>query len=123
MGATAPPTSSIQPATASSYGTSSTTATVARNRVHIHASPEDVFAVLADPCRYPEWVVGASSIREYDEGFPAVGSRFHHEVGPGPLNLKDYSEVTEVDPPRRLVLKAKARPLGTATIELDLRER
>ncbi|HKF83489.1 MAG TPA: SDR family NAD(P)-dependent oxidoreductase [Solirubrobacterales bacterium] len=95
---------------------------MARNRVHIHAPPEEVFAVLADPCRYPEWVVGATGIRDYDEGFPAVGSRFHHEVGPGPLNLKDYSEVTEVEPPRRLVLKAKARPLGTATIELDLRE-
>ncbi|HEX5984752.1 MAG TPA: SDR family NAD(P)-dependent oxidoreductase [Solirubrobacterales bacterium] len=96
---------------------------MARNRVHIDAPPDEVFAVLSDPDCYPGWVVGASEIREYDEGFPEVGSRFHHEVGPGPLNIRDYSEVVEVDPPRRLVLKAKARPLGTATIELDLRER
>jgi NAD(P)-dependent dehydrogenase (short-subunit alcohol dehydrogenase family)/uncharacterized protein YndB with AHSA1/START domain len=95
---------------------------MARNRVHIHASPEEVFAVLADPERYPEWVVGADKIRDYDEEFPQVGSRFHHKVGPGPINIRDHSEVLEVDPPRRLVLKAKARPLGTATIELDLRE-
>jgi len=30
--------------------------------------------------------------------------------------------VTEIDAPRRLVLKAKARPLGTATIAIDLAE-
>lgn len=95
---------------------------MARNRVHIHASPEEVFAVLSDPECYPKWVVGADTIRDYDEGFPAVGSRFHHKVGPGPINIRDYTEVTENDPPRRLVLKAKARPLGTATIALDLKE-
>jgi NAD(P)-dependent dehydrogenase (short-subunit alcohol dehydrogenase family)/uncharacterized protein YndB with AHSA1/START domain len=95
---------------------------MARNRVHIHASPEDVFAFLTDPDCYPKWVVGAAGIRDYDEGFPAVGSRFHHKVGSWPVGVKDYTEVTEVDPPHRIVLKAKARPLGTATIELALRE-
>lgn len=95
---------------------------MARNRVHIHATPEEVFAVLADPERYPEWVVGADTIRDYDEEFPQVGSRFHHKVGPGPVNIRDHSEVLEVEAPHRLVLKAKARPLGTATIKLDLRE-
>jgi len=95
---------------------------MARNRVHIDASPEDVFAVLADPPRYPEWVVGAAGIRDEDSEFPAVGSRFHHKVGSWPVGLKDYTEVTEVEPPRRIVLKAKARPLGTARIEIELRE-
>ncbi|HEV2790608.1 MAG TPA: SDR family NAD(P)-dependent oxidoreductase [Solirubrobacterales bacterium] len=95
---------------------------MARNRVHIHAAPEQVFAILADPERYPDWVVGADAIRDYDEEFPRLGSRFHHKVGPGPVNIRDYTEVVEVDPPNRLVLKAKARPLGTATIALDLQE-
>jgi NAD(P)-dependent dehydrogenase (short-subunit alcohol dehydrogenase family)/uncharacterized protein YndB with AHSA1/START domain len=95
---------------------------MARNRVHIHATPEKVFAVLSDPECYPRWVVGADKIRDYDEEFPEVGSRFHHKVGPGPINIRDHSEVIELDAPRRLVLKAKARPLGTATIELDLAE-
>ncbi|HKO37348.1 MAG TPA: SDR family NAD(P)-dependent oxidoreductase [Solirubrobacterales bacterium] len=95
---------------------------MARNRVHIHATPEQVFTVLSDPENYPKWVVGADRIRDYDEEFPQVGSRFHHKVGPGPVNIRDHSEVIEVDPPRRLVLKAKARPLGTATIALDLEE-
>jgi NAD(P)-dependent dehydrogenase (short-subunit alcohol dehydrogenase family)/uncharacterized protein YndB with AHSA1/START domain len=95
---------------------------MARNRVHIDASPEEVFAVLADPQRYPDWVVGAAGIRDEDAEFPAVGSRFHHKVGSWPVGIKDYTEVMEVEPPQRIVLKAKARPLGTATIELDLHE-
>lgn len=95
---------------------------MARNRVHIGASPEEVFTVLSDPDCYPGWVVGAAGIRDADEEFPAVGSQFHHEVGPGPIQIRDRTEVVEVDPPRRLVLKAKARPLGTATIALDLEE-
>jgi NAD(P)-dependent dehydrogenase (short-subunit alcohol dehydrogenase family)/uncharacterized protein YndB with AHSA1/START domain len=95
---------------------------MATNRVHIHASPEKVFALLADPGCYPRWVVGAAGIRDSDEEFPAVGSRFHHKVGSWPVGLKDHTEVTEIDPPNRIVLKAKARPLGTATIALDLRE-
>jgi NAD(P)-dependent dehydrogenase (short-subunit alcohol dehydrogenase family)/uncharacterized protein YndB with AHSA1/START domain len=95
---------------------------VASNRVHIDASPAEVFAILSNPNCYPEWVVGGAGIRDYDEEFPAVGSRFHHKVGSWPVGLKDHTEVLEVEPPNRLVLKAKARPLGTATIELDLEE-
>jgi NAD(P)-dependent dehydrogenase (short-subunit alcohol dehydrogenase family)/uncharacterized protein YndB with AHSA1/START domain len=95
---------------------------MARNRVHIDAAPGEVFAVLADPCRYPDWVVGAAGIRDQDEGFPEVGSRFHHKVGSWPVGLEDHTEVLEVDPPHRLVLKAKARPLGTAMIALHLQE-
>lgn len=95
---------------------------MARNRVHIHATPEQVFAILSDPENYPKWVVGAAGIRDQDGEFPAVGSRFHHKVGSWPVGVKDHTEVLEVEAPHRLVLKAKARPLGTATIELDLRE-
>jgi NAD(P)-dependent dehydrogenase (short-subunit alcohol dehydrogenase family)/uncharacterized protein YndB with AHSA1/START domain len=95
---------------------------MATNRVHIHAGPEEVFAVLADPERYPEWVVGAAGLRDADAEFPAVGSRFHHKVGSWPVGLKDHTEVIEVEPPKRIVLKAKARPLGTATIAIDLEE-
>ena len=95
---------------------------MARNRVHIHASPQEVFAVLSDAESYPRWVVGAAGVRESDEDFPAVGSRFHHKVGSWPVGLKDHTEVTEIDPPRRIVLKAKARPMGTASIAIDLAE-
>jgi short-subunit dehydrogenase/uncharacterized protein YndB with AHSA1/START domain len=96
---------------------------MARNRIHIVASPEQVFAVLADPCRYAEWVVGAATVRDADDDFPAPGSRFHHRVGMRPFTLADHTEVAAVDPPWRIELKAKARPLGTADIALELSER
>ncbi len=67
-------------------------------------------------------MVGAAGLRDCDEDFPAVGSRFHHKVGSWPIGLNDHTEVLEHEPTRRIVLKAKARPLGTATIAIDLAE-
>jgi NAD(P)-dependent dehydrogenase (short-subunit alcohol dehydrogenase family)/uncharacterized protein YndB with AHSA1/START domain len=96
---------------------------IARNRVHIEATPEQVFRVLADAERYADWVVGASRVTDHDPDFPAAGARFSHRVGLRPLTLSDHTEVVSVDPPRRIELKAKARPLGTADIEIELRER
>jgi uncharacterized protein YndB with AHSA1/START domain len=95
---------------------------VARNETHIDASPERVFAVLADWRAYGEWIVGTRAIRGADPEFPAAGTRFHHRVGVGPLTLDDDTTVVEVDPPRKLVLRARARPLGTAIVELLLEE-
>jgi NAD(P)-dependent dehydrogenase (short-subunit alcohol dehydrogenase family) len=78
--------------------------------------------VLADADRYPDWVVGASHTVESDPEFPAPGARFRHRVGIRPLTLTDYTEVVALDPPHRVELKAKARPLGTADIAITLRE-
>jgi uncharacterized protein YndB with AHSA1/START domain len=94
---------------------------VAINEIHIDAPPERVFAVLADWRSYGDWVVGSRYIRGADPGFPAVGTRFHHQVGVGPLHLNDHTEVLEVDQPGKLVLRAKARPfLGTAIVDLRM---
>jgi uncharacterized protein YndB with AHSA1/START domain len=82
--------------------------------------PERVFTVLSDPEAYADWVVGAHSIRGADPTWPAVGSRFHHRVGIPPLTVADHTEVLEVDPSRRLVLRARARPIGTAIVALQL---
>jgi uncharacterized protein YndB with AHSA1/START domain len=93
---------------------------MARNQSFIAAEPERVFAVLADADRYGDWVVGSKEIRDVEGPFPAPGSRFHHSVGVGPLVVRDHTEVLEVDAPRRLKLEAKARPLGCATVTLEL---
>jgi uncharacterized protein YndB with AHSA1/START domain len=96
---------------------------MARNERLIAASPERIFSVLSDPDSYGHWVVGSDTIRDADEGWPAVGTRFHHRVGWGPLKVNDHTEVLAVDAPNRLQLKAKARPLGTATVTLTLERR
>lgn len=84
------------------------------------AAPDEVFAVLADAASYSHWVVGSQRIRSVEGEFPLPGSRFHHVVGVGLLQVRDHTEVLECDPPRLLVLHARARPLGTARIRLEL---
>jgi uncharacterized protein YndB with AHSA1/START domain len=96
---------------------------MSRNARFIAAPPERVFSVLADPRNYAEWVVGSQEIRDADAAFPAAGSRFHHSVGVGPLVLRDHTEVLACEPPRSLRLKARARPLGSATVTLMLQPR
>ena len=93
---------------------------MARNTAHFDATPEQVWAVLADPDSYGEWVVGSKHIRDADPEWPQPGSRFHHTVGIGPLELKDDTEVLEAREPERIVLRARARPTGVANVILDL---
>ncbi|MFF0487818.1 SRPBCC family protein [Nocardia sp. NPDC004068] len=88
----------------------------------VDASPEDVFAVLSDGWLYGLWVVGASHIRDVDPGWPAVGTRIHHSIGPWPLNRRDITVVRALEPPRMLELEARLWPLGAALIRLDLEE-
>jgi uncharacterized protein YndB with AHSA1/START domain len=93
---------------------------VAHNVIEIDAPPERVWEVLSDPSCYPRWVVGARDFRDADPEFPAIGSKFHHRVGVGPLTVADHTEVVDVNPPWRIELKARARPLGAADIVLQV---
>ncbi len=86
----------------------------------IQASPSAVFDVLADPRSYVYWVIGSREIRESDADWPRPGSRFAHTVNVGPLRVQDHTEVEELEPGRRLQLRAKARPFGTARVSLEL---
>jgi len=96
---------------------------VSTNRRFIPAPPEAVWRVLADPESYGHWVVGSKCIRDADPSWPAPGSRFHHTVGVGPLTIDDHTESLAHDPPRRLELRAYARPLGVAKVILELEPR
>ena len=82
--------------------------------------PEAVFSVLADGWLYASWVVGASRIRGVEPGWPAEGSRIHHSFGVWPALIDDSTSVLEYDPPRRMVLKARGWPLGSARVVLEV---
>lgn len=86
------------------------------NAMRIDASPAEVFAVLADANTYEDWVVGCDDIRAVEGDWPAVGARFFHTVGVGPLKVKDNTVVIEVEPDKLLVLEARARPAGVAKV-------
>ncbi|MBJ7330937.1 MAG: SRPBCC family protein [Solirubrobacteraceae bacterium] len=93
---------------------------MAQNETIIDVEPQRVWDVLADGRNYGYWVVGSSEIRDVDNDWPAVGSRFHHKVGWGPLKVADHTRVDESRAPIRLKLRAKARPLGTAEVTMQL---
>ena len=86
----------------------------------MHATPEQVWDVLADGWLYPLWVVGASRMREVDDQWPAAGSKLHHSVGNWPLLIDDDTEVLESIPGSRLVLEARAWPTGKAKVTVRL---
>ncbi|MDQ1395117.1 MAG: hypothetical protein QOG64_376 [Acidimicrobiaceae bacterium] len=93
---------------------------MARNEIDIAAPPSAVYDVLIDANCYPSWVVGAKDVRDVDDDWPAIGSRFHHSVGFGPLTLKDSTRIVETVPAERLVLEVRARPAGKGKVTLDL---
>jgi uncharacterized protein YndB with AHSA1/START domain len=96
---------------------------VATSERFMLAAPESVWAALADPGGYGYWVVGSKTIRDADPSWPAPGARFHHTIGVGPLTVADHTESLEAHAPELLRLRAKGRPLGTATVTLELSPR
>jgi len=93
---------------------------MSRNSRVIKASAQQVWDVLADGWLYPLWVVGASRMRQVEDGWPAEGTRLHHSVGSWPLLLDDDTKVLEAVAPRRLVVQARAWPSGEARVSIDL---
>ena len=93
---------------------------MARNTTTVDVEARKVFDVLTDPYSYEHWVVGSRTVRGVDADWPKEGSRFHHNVGFGPINTSDNTKILEIDPPWRLVLEARARPAGVAKVVLTL---
>jgi hypothetical protein len=83
-------------------------------------TPDRVWSVLSDGWLYPLWVVGASRIREVEDGWPAVGTRIHHSVGAWPLLIDDYTEVLLCEAERVIELRARAWPTGEASVRIRL---
>jgi uncharacterized protein YndB with AHSA1/START domain len=89
----------------------------------VSATPEQVWDVLADGWLYPLWVVGASRMREVDDGWPTEGAELHHSVGAWPVLVDDTTTVTECRPGAFLALRARAWPGGEAWVRLHLEAR
>jgi uncharacterized protein YndB with AHSA1/START domain len=93
---------------------------MATNERFMPVPPEAVWDALADAGGYGYWVVGSKTIRDADPHWPQPGSRFHHTVGVGPLEISDHTESLEAQRPSLLRIRAKARPLGTAKVTLTM---
>jgi uncharacterized protein YndB with AHSA1/START domain len=93
---------------------------VASNTRFMPVPPVAVWEALADAGDYGYWVVGSKLIRDADPEWPAPGSKFHHTIGVGPFKLSDHTVSLEAERPRRLKIRAKGRPVGTASVTLTL---
>ncbi|WBQ08296.1 SRPBCC family protein [Kribbella sp. CA-293567] len=96
---------------------------MSENERLIHASVEDVFAVLTDGWSYASWVVGASRIRDVEPGWPQPGHSIHHSVGAWPLLINDATTVQQYEPLRHLELKVRAWPTGEGMVEFVATDR
>ncbi|MFD7554324.1 SRPBCC family protein [Streptomyces sp. NPDC059835] len=87
----------------------------------VRRPPQAVWAVLADPEAYGEWVVGPSESTPLDGAWPAVGARLRYTVRLGPWSLDGITTVRHSEPGTELELEASFKSLGTARIFLQLR--
>ena len=78
------------------------------NGVFIRATPDAVFAYVADLSRHKEWAADTVNTVPHEEGPVAVGKRYrsdnHFQLG----DVHDELEVTIYDPPRRFGFVARA---------------
>ncbi|NQX27663.1 SRPBCC family protein [Microbacteriaceae bacterium VKM Ac-2854] len=86
----------------------------------INATPEAIFAVLADGWVFPAWVVGASRMRAVDPNWPHVGSTLQHSFGVWPLVLNDTTTSIQWNPPFRFEIRPEGWPLGAAKVVLEV---
>ncbi|MFE2070433.1 SRPBCC family protein [Streptomyces sp. NPDC059467] len=87
----------------------------------IRRPPHAVWAVLADPACYGEWVVGPTRSVPLDQTWPAVGSRLRYTVRLGFWSADGVTTVRHQEPGSELELEASFKRLGTARIFLQLR--
>jgi uncharacterized protein YndB with AHSA1/START domain len=90
---------------------------MAHNTIHVDVPPQAVWEVVADPRLYGNWVVGASTTRAVEGRWPEPGAVLHHTQL---MLINDTTTVLESEPPRRLVLEARARPLVVAHVDIKL---
>jgi uncharacterized protein YndB with AHSA1/START domain len=88
--------------------------------VEIDRRPEDVFAYVTDPSRFPEWQSAVVSARQLDGGPLNQGSRISLTRRIGRRQQTMTSELTEFSPPRSYafrVLDGPVRALGRGQFE------
>lgn len=82
---------------------------------------EDVWAVLADPTRYGDWVVGTSDSAPDEGMWPEVGADITYTVRLGWWSAQGRTVVRRSEAPHVLELEAESGWLGTARIALKVR--
>ncbi|MEW1614157.1 MULTISPECIES: SRPBCC family protein [unclassified Streptomyces] len=82
---------------------------------------EAVWAVLADPRRYGDWVVGTSESTPDEGTWPELGAGITYTVQLGWWSARGRTVVRRCEAPHVLELEAESGWLGTARIALKVR--
>ncbi len=86
--------------------------------VRIARPRQDVWDVLADVQRQPEWMKDALSIEMLTDGPMRVGSTMKVPTQIGPFRTTDVMEVTAYDPPERWTVVHRGMVTGEGTFTL-----
>jgi uncharacterized protein YndB with AHSA1/START domain len=90
------------------------------NGFEVDRPPEEVYAYLTDPSRFPEWQHDVLRVRVEDGRPPGLGARFTTTRKIGRVEQTSTQEVTRLDPPRRWAARGvdgPFRPSAEVTVE------
>ncbi|MFD3537473.1 SRPBCC family protein [Streptomyces sp. NPDC058664] len=86
----------------------------------IHATPRQVWDVLADGSRYADWVVGTSDSHVTRGRWPELGSALEYTVRIGPWTASGTTVVRRINAPDELQLEVDSGPVGTARVSIEV---
>lgn len=66
-------------------------------KIRIEAEPKEVFALVGDPTRYPQFLAGMTTWKQLSAGPPGVGSRFRTLMKIGSVEVGGVVEVVRWD--------------------------
>jgi uncharacterized protein YndB with AHSA1/START domain len=90
------------------------------SQIDIARPPEEVYAYVTDPSRFPQWQHDVLRVRIQGRRPPSVGSRFTTTRRIGPVEQTMTQEITELSPPRRWAARGvdgPLRPSADVTVE------
>lgn len=90
-----------------------------RSMVVVDAPIEQVWAMLADIERQPEWMTEMKSVRVLTEGPVGVGTECEAEVRMFGIAVVDPVTITEFEPPMRYAIRHDGAFKGTGLITLE----
>jgi uncharacterized protein YndB with AHSA1/START domain len=91
----------------------------ATHAVMIHAEPDDVWRVLAEPSRLPGWFYGVRRVDFVTDDRRGVGAQWRQVNAYGPLVVTLLNEVTVDDAPHRFTVEAASKPHAEVQYRLD----
>mgnify|MGYP001813009881 CR=1 FL=1 len=90
-----------------------------RVTVDIPASPDEVWADIADLASHVEWMADAERIDFLSEQHSGVGTRMEVLTKVGPLSTTDVMEFTAWEPPHRMAIRHEGLVSGEGEFLLE----